>query len=346
MEFSAKQIAGFLKGKIVGDESVTVDRFAKIEEGKPSSLSFLANPKYTPYIYSTQSSIVLVNESFEPEKEVKATLIKVEDAYASFARLLELYSQYQKQKEGIHETAIVPETARLGENVYLGEYVILGEEVKIGNNVKIYPNTYIADRTVIGDNTIVYSGVNIYADTHIGADCIIHSGTVIGSDGFGFAPRADGSFDKIAQIGNVIIEDRVEIGSNCSIDRATIGSTIIRRGAKLDNLLQIAHNVEIGENTVIAAQTGISGSTKVGKNCMIGGQVGIVGHIHIADGVKIQAQSGVGRSIKKPGVAIQGSPAFDYSQFNRSFVIFKNLEKMEKRLRELEAKLKTAETIR
>ncbi len=346
MEFSAKQIAGFLKGKIVGDESVTVDRFAKIEEGKPGSLSFLANPKYTPYIYSTQSSIVLVNESFEPEKEVKATLIMVEDAYASFARLLELYSQYQKQKEGIHETAIVPETARLGENVYLGEYVILGEEVKIGNNVKIYPNTYIADRTVIGDNTIVYSGVNIYADTHIGADCIIHSGTVIGSDGFGFAPRADGSFDKIAQIGNVIIEDRVEIGSNCSIDRATIGSTIIRRGAKLDNLLQIAHNVEIGENTVIAAQTGISGSTKVGKNCMIGGQVGIVGHIHIADGVKIQAQSGVGRSIKKSGVAIQGSPAFDYSQFNRSFVIFKNLEKMEKRLRELEAKLKTAETIR
>ncbi len=345
MEFSAKQIADFLQGKVVGDESITVNRFAKIEEGEPGSLSFLANPKYTPHIYTTKSSVVLVNSSFEPEREVKATLIKVEDAYAAFARLLDLYSQYQKQKEGIHETAVVPASASLGEHVYLGEYVVLGEGVRLGNNVKIYPNTYIADHSVIGDNTIVYSGVNIYEDTRIGSDCIIHSGTVIGGDGFGFAPRPDGSFDKIAQIGNVVIEDKVEIGSNCSIDRATIGSTIIRQGAKLDNLLQIAHNVEIGEHTVIAAQTGISGSTKVGKNCMIGGQVGIVGHIQIADGVKIQAQSGVGRTIKTPGVAIQGSPAFDYSQFNRSFVIFKNLEKLEKRIRELEAKLKSEKSL-
>jgi UDP-3-O-[3-hydroxymyristoyl] glucosamine N-acyltransferase len=345
MEFTASQIADYLQGSIVGDEWATVTTVAEIENAKSGSLAFLSNPKYTPYIYDTQASIVLVNDTFIPEKEVKATLIKVPDAYASFARLLDLYTQFQKKKEGIHETAIIPATATLGENVYLGEYVVLGENVTLGDNVKIYPNTYIGDGVSIGNDTTIYSGSNIYSETKIGTHCIIHSGTVIGSDGFGFAPRNDGTFEKIAQIGNVEIEDYVEIGSNCSIDRATLGTTWIRKGAKLDNLLQVAHNVEIGENTVIAAQTGISGSTKIGKNCMVGGQAGIVGHIQIADGVKIQAQSGVGKSINKPGVSIQGSPAFDYSQFNRSFVIFKNLEKLEKRVRELEAKLKEVESL-
>ena len=345
MEFTASQIADYLHGSIVGDEWTMVTKVAEIEDAKPGSLAFLANPKYTSHIYTTRASIVLVNDSFTPEKEIKATLIKVPDAYAAFARLLELYTKFQKKKEGIHKTAIIPNSASLGENIYLGEYVVLGENVKLGNNVKIYPNTYIGDHVTIGDDSIIYSGVNLYLETKIGTHCIIHSGTVIGSDGFGFAPKADGTFDKIAQIGNVVVEDYVEIGSNCSIDRATLGTTLIRQGAKLDNMLQIAHNVEIGENTVIAAQTGISGSTKIGKNCMIGGQVGIVGHIQIADGVKIQAQSGVGRSIKTPGIAIQGSPAFDYSQFNRSFVIFKNLEKLEKRVRELEAKLKEVESL-
>jgi UDP-3-O-[3-hydroxymyristoyl] glucosamine N-acyltransferase len=345
MEFTASQIADYLQGSIVGNEWATVTTVAEIENAKSGSLAFLSNPKYTPYIYDTQASIVLVNDTFIPEKEVKATLIKVPDAYASFARLLDLYTQFQKKKEGIHETAIIPATATLGENVYLGEYVVLGENVTLGDNVKIYPNTYIGDGVSIGNDTTIYSGSNIYSETKIGTHCIIHSGTVIGSDGFGFAPRNDGTFEKIAQIGNVEIEDYVEIGSNCSIDRATLGTTWIRKGAKLDNLLQVAHNVEIGENTVIAAQTGISGSTKIGKNCMVGGQAGIVGHIQIADGVKIQAQSGVGKSINKPGVSIQGSPAFDYSQFNRSFVIFKNLEKLEKRVRELEAKLKEVESL-
>ena len=338
-EFTASQIAEYLQGVVEGDEDAMVTTVSKIEEGKEGSLSFLANEKYIPYLYTTQATIVLVNNSFIPEKEVSTTMIKVEDAYASFARLLDLYNQFKDQKEGIHSTAIVSESASIGVGVYIGEYVVIGDNVKIGDRVKIYSNTYIGADSSLGEDTKIHSGVNLYTETKIGKRCNIHSGCVIGGDGFGFAPQGDGHFEKVAQIGNVIIENDVEVGANTTIDRATLGSTIIRKGVKLDNLIQIAHNVDIGENTVIAAQAGISGSVKIGKNCMLGGQVGVAGHIVIPDGTRLQAQSGLGKNIKKKGLALQGSPAFDYGQYNRSWVIFKNLEKMEKRLRELERKL-------
>lgn len=335
MEFSAQQISELLGGKVDGDATVKVNRLSKIEEGEQGSLTFLANPKYTSFIYTTAASIAIVDEDFTPEKPLSLTLIRVPSAYQAFAKLLDIYNQIRNDKKGIEQPAFIDPSAQLGEGCYVGAFAYLGNNVRLGNNVKIYPHAYVGDNVVIGDNTTLFSGAKVYADCVIGAHCTVHSGTIIGADGFGFAPNSDNNYQKVAQIGNVIIEDHVEIGANSTIDRATLGSTIIRKGVKLDNLIQIAHNVEIGENTVIAAQTGVAGSTKIGKNCMIGGQVGIVGHIQIADGVKIAAQSGVGQSTG-PDEILQGSPAFNIGEYKRSYVVFRKLPAIESRLRDLE----------
>jgi UDP-3-O-[3-hydroxymyristoyl] glucosamine N-acyltransferase len=339
MTFSAKQIADLLKGTVEGNPDASVHKLAKIEAGEPGSLSFLANPVYTPYIYSTNASIVIVNKTFVAEQPVKSTLIRVENAYEAFAKLLEIYNQIKMNQSGISDKSAIAPSARYGENVFIGEFAVIGENVLISNNVKIFPQTFIGDNVTIGENTILYPGVKIYADCVIGKSCVFHSGVVIGGDGFGFAPQQDKNYRKVAQIGNVIIEDDVEIGSNTTIDRATLGSTVIRRGVKLDNLIQIAHNVEIGENTVIAAQTGISGSTKIGRNCMIGGQVGITGHLTIADNVKIGAQSGISSSIRKEGHIVIGTPALDASVFRRSVVYFKNLQSLADDVHKLKEKV-------
>lgn len=339
MELAAKKIAEFLHGKIEGDCNVLVNNISKIEEGKPGTLSFLANPKYTQFIYSTNASIVLVNEDFSPEKEVPCTLIRVKDAYKAFATLLELYNQCICNIAGVDKNAHIHETAKLGSEVYIGAFAYIGENVKIGSKVKIHPQTFIGDNVEIKDKTVLFPGVKIYRDCKIGANCIIHSGVVIGGDGFGFVPDPEKNNKKVPQVGNVVIEDNVEIGSNTTIDRATLGSTVIRRGVKLDNLIQVAHNVEIGENTVICAQTGISGSTKIGKNCMIGGQVGIVGHIIIADEVKIAAQSGIGSSILHTGEIVQGSPAYQVHDYQKSYVVFKNLPELRTHIFALEKEL-------
>ena len=326
MELSAKQIAGILNGKVEGNEQITVDNFSKIEEGKPGTLTFLANPKYNNYIYETKASIALVNDSFITEKEIPntLTLIRVSDAYHAFASLLDFANQSKSKKSGIESPSFISPSASLPkEDIYIGAFSYIGENVKIGKNVAIYPQTYIGDNVEIGDNTILYAGVKIYAGCIVGKDCIIHSGVVIGSDGFGFA-RGGESYKKIMQLGNVILEDNVEVGANTTIDRAVMDSTIIRKGVKLDNLIQIAHNVEVGENTVIAAQTGISGSTKVGKDCMLGGQVGLAGHISIGDNVGIGAQSGIVSNIE-PGRNIIGYPAIDIKNFYRSSIIFAKL---------------------
>lgn len=335
MKFTAKQLAQLLNGEIVGDEKVEVSGVAKIEEGKEGCLSFLANLQYEKYIYQTQSSIVLVNKDYTPSKAVKPTLIKVENAYKSFAHLLEICSrEMEKHPVGIEYPSFINHNVKLGKNVYVGAFSYLSANASIGSNVKIYPNVFIGENVTIGDNTILYSGVRIYKNCVVGSNCIIHSNSVIGADGFGFA-SADHSNTKIPQIGNVVIEDFVEIGANCTIDRATMGSTIIRRYVKLDNLIQVAHNVEIGEGTVIASQSGISGSTKIGKNCMIGGQVGIAGHLTIADEVKIAAQSGIGSNISKKGEIIQGSPAFNIKKYQKSYVHFKHLPEIIHQLDEL-----------
>lgn len=327
MKFTAAQIAGILQGEVVGNPNAEVFKLSKIEEGTAGSLTFLANPKYISHIYSTQATITIVNQSFVPEQEINTTLIKVEDAYQSFSQLLEYYNQVKLMKSGIEQPSVISENVTYGTDLYLGSFCYIGKNVTIGNNVKIYPNSFIGDNVTIGDNCVFFAGVRIYSETIIGSNCTIHSGTIVGSDGFGFAPQEDGTFKKVPQIGNVIIEDDVEIGSCSTIDRATLGSTIIKKGVKLDNHIQVAHNVEIGENTVIAAQTGIAGSTKIGKNCMIGGQVGIVGHITIGNNVKIQAQSGIGKSLAD-GEVVQGSPAFNYGDFAKSFVHFRNLPKI------------------
>jgi UDP-3-O-[3-hydroxymyristoyl] glucosamine N-acyltransferase len=339
MEFSALQICQLLGGELSGDPEIKVSKLSKIEEGFPGSLSFLANPKYTSYIYETKASVVIVGKDFVPEQKVEATLIKVSEPYQSFARLLEIYNRIQRNKSGVEKYSFVSPSAKIGKDVYIGAFSYIGNLVELGNGVKIYPNVYIGDNTVIKDGTTVFPGVKIYSDCVIGAECTIHAGVVIGADGFGFAPQEDTTYKKVAQIGNVIVEDYVEIGANTTIDRATLGSTIIRKGVKLDNHIQIAHNVEIGENTVIAAQTGIAGSTKIGRDCMIGGQVGIVGHIFIADGVKIAAQSGVGSSIPKEGDIVQGSPAFAVGDYKRTYVLFRKLPQLEKRIAELEQAL-------
>ncbi|MFY8096315.1 MAG: UDP-3-O-(3-hydroxymyristoyl)glucosamine N-acyltransferase [Flavobacterium sp.] len=327
MKFTAAQIAEILQGELIGNPDVEVFKLSKIEEGTVGSLTFLANPKYTNYIYSTQATIVIVNKTFEAENYVNATLIKVDDAYQSFSRLLEYYNQVKLMKSGIEQPSVISEGVNYGTDLYLGSFCYIGKNVTIGNNVKIYPNSFIGDNVTIGDNCVFFAGVRVYSETVIGSNCTFHSGAIIGSDGFGFAPQEDGSYKKVPQIGNVMIEDNVEIGACTTIDRATLGSTIIRQGVKLDNHIQVAHNVEIGENTVIAAQTGIAGTTKIGKNCMIGGQVGFAGHITVGDNVKIQAQSGIAKNLVD-GEVVQGTPAFNYSDFTKSYIHFKNLPKI------------------
>lgn len=338
MKFTATQIAGILNGTIDGDENAVVTQLSKIEEGSKGSLTFLSNPKYTHYIYSTRASITIVDKDFVPDSKIETTLIRVENAYKAFSQLLEYYNQVKMNKVGMENPVFIAETAKYGENLYLGAFSYLGENVRIGDNVKIYPNVYLGDNVVIGNNTIIFTGVKLYSETKVGESCIIHSGVVVGADGFGFSPNEKGEFNKVPQTGNVIIEDNVDIGAGTTIDRATLGSTLIKKGVKLDNQIQIAHNVTIGENTVIAAQTGVAGSTKIGKNCMIGGQVGIAGHLVIGNNVKIQAQSGIARNVKD-NETLQGSPAIAYGDFNKSYVYFKNLPKMVERLNMVEKKI-------
>jgi UDP-3-O-[3-hydroxymyristoyl] glucosamine N-acyltransferase len=340
MEFTAQQIADLLQGKVEGDPQVKVNQLAKIEEGQPGSLTFLANPKYEEFIYSTKASLVIVADQFVPERPISTTLVKVKDPYKSFAVLLDTYNKISMSKTGVEEPNTISSSARIGENPYIGAFVYIGENSVIGDRVKLFPGVYIGNNVVIGNDTILFPGVRVYSECKIGNDCRIHAGVVIGGDGFGFAPQDDSNYLKVAQIGNVIIEDHVEIGSNTTIDRATLGSTIIRKGVKLDNLIQVAHNVEIGEHTVIAAQTGIAGSTKIGRFCMIGGQVGIVGHLVIADKVKIAAQSGIGTSITKEGEIVQGSPAFMIGDYKKSYVGFRKLPELTARIEELEKIIK------
>ena len=298
MKFTATQIAGLLEGEIEGDADAEVSKLAKIEEGTEGSLTFLANPKYTSYIYSTEATIAIVNKDFVAENKIDTTLIRVDDAYKAFSKLLEYYNQVKMNKTGIEEPVFVSESAKYGENLYLGAFSYLGDNVTIGDNATIYPNVYIGNNVEIGDNVIIFAGAKIYSETVIGNNCVINSGVIVGADGFGFTPDDNGEYSKVPQTGNVIIEDNVDLGAGTTIDRATLGATIIRKGVKLDNQIQIAHNVEIGEHTVIAAQSGVAGSTKIGKNCVIGGQVGIVGHITIGNNVRIQAQSGIGRNVE------------------------------------------------
>lgn len=345
MEFSAQQIAALLGGTVEGNPNVTVNTLSKIEEGKTGSISFLANPQYTPFIYDTDASVVIVSQTFLPEKALKntCTLVRVENPYESFAVLLNAYDSFKRNKKGIEQPCFIAEGVELPDDVYVGAFVYVGKNVKLGKNVKIYPNSFIGEGSVIGDNTTIFAGVRIYHESIIGNNCTIHSGVVIGGDGFGFAPNSENNYQKVAQIGNVIIEDNVEVGSNTTIDRATMGSTIIKKGVKLDNLIQIAHNVEIGENTVIASQTGVAGSTKIGKNCMIGGQVGIIGHIKIGDNVKIAAQSGIGGNIEENDI-LQGSPAMNHGSFKKSFIVFRKLPELLRRIEFLENLFKKEQT--
>jgi UDP-3-O-[3-hydroxymyristoyl] glucosamine N-acyltransferase len=337
MQFTAQDIGFMLNGTVEGDPSVTVNRLAKIEEASAGSLSFLANPKYEQFVYSTDASVVIVNNDFVPSGPVKATLLKVENAYSAFTILLEKYNTIKLNKTGVEQPCFVHPSAQIGENCYIGAFSYIGAGVKLGNNCKIYPHTYLGDNVTAGNNVTLFPGVIVYFDCEIGNNVIIHSGAVIGSDGFGFAPNPDGTYNKISQIGNVILGDDVEVGSNTTIDRATMGSTIIHKGAKLDNLLQIAHNVEIGANTVIAAQTGISGSTKVGANCVIGGQVGLVGHLSVAKGSQIMAKSGVNRNIVEENKKWGGTPFFSgYMENMRVEASVKHLPALEKKVLELE----------
>lgn len=337
MQFSAIQIAALIKGNIEGDASVTVSSFGKIEEAGTGQLTFLANPKYEEYLYSTSASLVIIGESLDLKQPVNTTLIRVADPYSAFASLLDFYQQMMnKQLSGIQQPSHIDPSAQVGNNVFIGAFAYIGKNVTIGDDTKIYPGAFIGDNITIGSGTTIHPGVKIYHDCSVGNNVVIHAGAVIGGDGFGFAPQADGSFKKVPQIGNVVIEDDVEIGANTTIDRATIGSTLIKKGAKLDNLIQIAHNVEVGKSSVIAAQAGISGSTKLGNGVMIGGQAGIVGHISLADGTKINAQSGVSKSVKAPNSALTGSPAYDYTAMLRSQAVFRNLPDLEKKIQELE----------
>jgi len=339
MEYTAQQLASYLSGEIEGNPDVSVNNISKIEEGEPGTLTFLANPKYAPFIYTTKASIVLVNKDFVPEQPIEATLIRVEDSYQCLAKLLALVEQAKSPKTGICSPVSIDETAILGENLYIGSFACIGKKSKIGNDTQIYPHVFIGDGVKIGSNCILYPGVKIYDDCVIGNNCIFQAGAIIGGDGFGFAPKSSGDYQKIPQIGNVIIEDDVEIGANTTVDRATMGSTIVRHGVKLDNMIQVAHNVEIGENTVIAAQTGIAGSTKLGKNCMIGGQVGFAGHIHIGDGVQIGAQSGIAHNLTDNSTPYLGSPAFPAKQFARTNVVIKNLPDLAREVSKLRKEL-------
>lgn len=337
MEFTAQSIAQIIHGTIVGNPDSKVHSLAKIEEAEAGSLAFLDNEKYIPYIYTTKASIVLVNESFEPEEKINdgTTLIKVANARMAFAGLLEEYAKQRGNKTGVSNSAIIHESASIGSEVYIGDGVIIGENSVIGDGVKIYPGTIIGDNVKVKKNSVLYYGVRVYSDSVIGEHCTLQGGCVIGGDGFGFQPNQENNYHKVVHIGNVIVHDWVEVGSNTTIDKGTLGSTIIGKGVKLDNLIQIAHNVEIGENTVIAAQTGVAGSTTIGKNCMIGGQVGIIGHLNIADGSKIAAQSGVGQDITEENAIVQGSPAFGIGDYKRSYVLFRGLPKLKEDLDEL-----------
>ena len=324
MKFTAKQIAEILEGEVVGNPNAEVSKLSKIEEGAEGSLTFLSNKKYNNYIYTTKATITIVNNTFIPEGEITTTLIKVEDAYLSFSKLLEFYNQSKTNKVGIEQYSVLSENVKYGTHFYLGSFAYIGTNVTLGDNVKIYPNCFIGDNVVIGNNVTIFAGAKVFSETEIGNNVSVHSGAVLGGDGFGFAPNPDGSYSKIPQIGNLIIEDNVNIGAGTTIDRATMGSTIIRKGVKLDNQIQVGHNVEIGENTVIAAQTGIAGSTKIGKNCMVGGQVGFAGHITVGNNVHIQGKTGVTKSVKD-GEILQGNPAMSYKEFYKSYVHFKNL---------------------
>ena len=341
MEFTAATITGFLNGEIEGNPDIKVNTIAKIEEGQNGALSFLANPKYEHYIYETKSSIILVNKSFVPTSKIEATLIRVDNSYEAFASLLRLVDQARPRKKGIHQTAVIEASAKVGADVYIGPFAYIGENCIIGDGCSVYPHVYVGDNTKLGNNCTLNPGVTIYHDCVLGEGCTIHAGSVIGSDGFGFAPQSESEYMKIPQLGNVVLEDHVEIGANVTIDRATMGSTIIHKGVKLDNLIQIGHNVEVGDNTVMAAQTGISGSTKIGKNCMFGGQVGLAGHIKIANGTKIGAQGGILSNIKEENTAIIGSPAIDVRQFMKSSIIFRKLPEMSSKIDSLEKELES-----
>ena len=335
MEFTALQIAELLEGEVQGNPDQKVSQLSKIERGTPGTLSFLSNPKYAPYLYTTKASIVILDKDYTLEKPVQATLIRVEKAYQAFTKLLGIYSQIKNDKQGIETPSFISKDVCMGENNYVGAFVYIGKNVKIGNNVKIYPNAYIGDNTTIGDDTIIYAGVKIYDQTQIGKKCIIHAGAVIGADGFGYTPDERGVFGQVPQIGNVIIEDNVDIGANTTVDRATLGSTIIKQGVKLDNLIQIAHNVIIGKHTAMAAQTGIAGSTKVGAHSLFGGQCAVIGHLKLGDYIKAQGQSGITKSLKSKSI-VQGSPAIDYKIYNKSYVYFKKLSELFKRVSDLE----------
>ena len=334
MKFTAQQIAGILEGEVVGDPTAEVFKLSKIEEGAEGALTFLSNKKYNNYIYTTKATITIVNKTFIPESEITTTLIKVDDAYLSFSKLLEFYNHAKLNKVGIEQPSVISENVKYGDDFYLGSFTYIGTNVVLGNNVKIYPNCFIGENVVIGNNVTIFAGSKVFSETEIGDNVFVHSGAVLGGDGFGFAPNQDGTFSKIPQIGNLIIEDNVNIGAGTTIDRATMGSTIIRKGVKLDNQIQVGHNVEIGENTVIAAQTGIAGSTKIGKNCMIGGQVGFAGHITVGNNVRIQGKTGVTKNVKD-GEILQGNPAMSYKDYYKSYVHFKNLPKIVEDLEKL-----------
>ena len=335
MEFTAKQIAELIQGRIEGDENAVVNTFSKIEEGKPGAISFLSNPKYTHYIYDTESSVVLIDENVELEKPTKATLIRVKNAYECVAKLLQMYDAMKPKKTGIDPLAFISPKAKVGKDCYVGAFAYIGDGVEVGDGCQIYPHAVIYDNAKVGNNTTLYPNVSIYHDCRVGNNVIIHSGSVIGADGFGFAPGANG-YDKIPQIGIVTIEDNVEIGANTCIDRSTMGSTYIRKGAKLDNLIQVAHNAEIGENTVMAAQGGVAGSTKVGKWCMFGGQVGMAGHISIADGTQVGAQAGITNTIKKAEAPIIGSPAIDAKSYMKAYAVYRRLPELYQQLNALQ----------
>jgi len=342
MEFSANDIATLLNGEVEGNGNVKVSNISKIDQPIPGTLTFLSNPTYTKYIYTTTASIVIVNKDFKPENDLTCTLIRVEDAYVALAKLLDFYTKAKPSKIGIEQPSFVSGSAKLGEQIYLGAFAYIGDNVLIGNNVKIYPHVYIGDNVKIGDDSILYSGVKIYAGCSIGSSCIFHSGSVIGADGFGFAPNPDGTYTKIEQIGNVVIEDNVEIGANTTIDSATMGSTIIRKGVKLDNLIQIGHNCEIGENTVMAAQAGIAGSTIISRNCVLGGQAAVSGHITVGEGTKIGPKSGVMSKVK-PNSVLLGAPALDFKLAMKTFSIIRNLPELRNDVIELQKKVKIIE---
>lgn len=339
MEFSAQQIAEYLKGTVVGDPNVKVSNLSKIEEGQPGTLTFLSNPKYTEFIYTTKASVVLVNSDFVPEKEIEATLIKVANSYMALAGLLSLVDSMNPKRKGISPLAFISEKATVGADAYIGEYAVIEEGAQIGDGAYFYPQVFVGANVKIGKNVTLYPGVKIYKECVIGDNCTVHAGTVIGADGFGFAPSADGSYSKIPQIGNVILEDNVEVGANATIDRATMGSTILRKGVKIDNLVQVAHNVEVGENTVMAAQSGVAGSTKIGKHCMFGGQVGAAGHLHIADGSMFGAQTGISGNIKTPNQAYQGTPHMSAGDFRRASISLKQLPDLRLKIFEMEKQL-------